>query len=183
MELQRAESSSRDLIVRVCAVAALACLAVLGLFEFQELRGELAFARFYQFHRLAEKSPHTAEVRSAVSNACQEARWVMLFGRGNPGALVTVSMFCLRWSADGRLDPRLRLRIGEAAVQAALLAVRAAPSDYASWLWLARSHASLGLMEQSRICLRRARELAPPGMALDLSAATLRSSSLRSTSS
>ncbi|GAH75522.1 unnamed protein product, partial [marine sediment metagenome] len=66
------------------------------------------------------------------------------------------------------LDPLLRLRLAEKAVRSAALAVRAAPSDYEPWLWLARTQASLGLWEQGERCLERAKELAPTGQRLEL---------------
>ena len=103
-----------------------------------------------------------------VRNASAEAELVMFLARGNVDALWEVAVTCLRWSADSDLDPLLRLRMGEVAVRAAVLAVHAAPADYEPWLWLARAQASLGLWEQGRLCLERAQQLAPPGMELEL---------------
>ena len=166
-EPYESEAVLRHLIVRIAAVAVLTGLAVLNLAELHELRGEMAFARFCQMRKLEEKSRGAAGATSAVQNACAEADWVMLFGRGNPDALWEIAVTCLGWSQDSDLDPMLRLRMGEKAIAAALLAAHAAPSDYEPWLALARAHISLGLWGQGRICLRRAQDLAPPGMELD----------------
>ena len=163
----------RHLAVRAVASAALAAVVVLGVAELRELRGELAFARFYHLQRLAEKSRNPAELTRAVQGAFTEAESVMLFGRGNPDALWEVTVASIWWSTADDLDPLLRLRLGEQAVRAAMLAVRAAPSDYEPWLWLARAQASLGLWKQAQLCLRRAQDLAPPGKKLELYQAKL----------
>lgn len=154
----------RHVVVRIGAVVGLAVLVIVGFSELSELRGELAFMRFCQLSRLVEETRYVPTVRDAVRNASSEARLVMLFGRSSPEALRRVSMTCSRWSQNEDLDPMVRLRMAEMSVQAAFLAVRAAPSDYELWLLLARTHASLALSGQSRICLKRAQELAPPGM-------------------
>ena len=143
-------------------------LAVLSLVEFGEFRGELAFARFRQVQKLADKTRGPTARAAVVRHASAEAELIMFLSRGNVDALWDVTAGCLQWTQDGDLDPLLRLRVGEVAHRAALLATVVAPSDYESWLWLARTHASLGLPTQSRLCLDRAQELAPPGMAIGL---------------
>ena len=112
-----AEAVLRHLTVRAIALAALAALVVLGLAELRELRGELAFARFYHLRRLAEKSHDPAELTRAVESASAEAELVMLFSGGNPDALWEVTVACLWWSTQEDLDPLLRLRLGEKAIQ------------------------------------------------------------------
>lgn len=158
----------RHLALRVGAVAALAALAVLLLAELGELRGELAFARFLRMQQLAEKSSYPTDLAKAVRSASTEAELVMFFSQRNPDALWEVVVSSLRWSGREELDPLLRLRLGEKAVRAAALAVRAAPSDYEHWLWLAHTQAALGLWDQAGLCLNRAQELAPPGEELEL---------------
>ena len=153
-------------LVRLGAIAALAALAVMSLAEFQELRGETAFARLCRFRQVWEKANSAAVAESAVASVSREADWVMLFGRGNPDALRELAVMCRECFQNAGLDPKVRLRMGEKSVAAALLAVRAAPSDYETWLLLACAQASLGLRGQSALCLRRARELGPPGMTL-----------------
>ena len=158
----------RHVARRVCALAALVGLTVLSVGELSELRGELAFARFWLAERMAGKSGRQAEFDRTVQGAFAEGELVMLFARANPDALWEVTGACGRWAGDDRLDPLFRLRLGEQAVRAAVLAVRAAPSDYEPWLSLARSQAAIGLWEQARRCLARAQDLAPPGMELRL---------------
>ena len=161
-------SAQRHLATRVAAAAALAALVVLVLAELSELRGEFAFARFHQMKELAAKSQRATGLTEAVEEASGEAELVMLLSQRNPDALWEVTVSCLRWSAEQDLDPLLRLRLGEKAVRAAALAARAAPSDYEPWLWLARTQAALGLLDQAELCLKRAQELAPPEMDLQL---------------
>ena len=158
----------RCVLLRAGAVAVLGGLSVLGLTELTELRGELAFARFYSMEQLAEKSRTPDHLARTVRNASSEATLVILFASRNPEALWEIATSCLRWVGREELDPVLRLRLAEKAVQAAMLAVSAAPSDYDNWLWLACAHAVLGLWEQADICLNRARDLAPPGLELEL---------------
>jgi len=158
----------RRLLLRVGAVAVLAALVVLLLTEVTELRGELAFARFYRMEQLAEKSPYPTDFTKAVRSASAEAELVMFFSRRNPDALWEIVVSCLRWSGREELDPLFRLRLGEKAARAAVLAVRAAPSDYEPWLWLAHTQGALGLRKQAEVCLDRARTLAPPGTGLEL---------------
>ncbi|MCK4376443.1 MAG: hypothetical protein KAX19_13990, partial [Candidatus Brocadiae bacterium] len=166
---EQAQGAFAHLVVRPAAVALLALLAALSLGELSELRGEMAFARFYRLLRLAnisEGSGRPMELATAVQSACAEAELVMTFSRRNPEALRLIAAAYLSWSESPTLDPMLRLRLGEKAVAAAALAARAAPSDYETWLWLARAQTSIGLWEQAQVCLRRARTLAPPGMEL-----------------
>ena len=158
----------RTLAGRVAALVAVAVVTVLVLAELGELQGELGFARFLQLKQLAAKSRNPVELTAAVENAAGEAEAVMQLSPGNPDALWEITVSCLGWSARQELDPLLRLRLGEKAMRAAVLAVRAAPSDYEPWLWLARTQAGLGLQEQAELCLRRAQELAPPGSDLEL---------------
>lgn len=158
----------RYLAIRACALTVLAALTVLSLAELRELRGELAFARFDNLRRFVEKCSRPAQLRNAIRNASAEAELVTLFGRHNPDALWAVMVACRGWSGSDGLDPLLRLALGEQALRAGLLAVRAAPSDYEPWLWLARTQAAIGLREQAQLCLQRAQELAPPGSELQL---------------
>jgi tetratricopeptide (TPR) repeat protein len=143
-------------------------LTVLAFAQLTELRGELGFMRFCHLRQTAAKSRNPDEFAKAVPAASAEGELVMLFSKGNPDALLEISTSSLRWSGAEGLDPLLRLRLGEKAVRAAALAVRAAPSDYEPWLWLARTQAALGLWEQAQLCLERAQELAPPGEELQL---------------
>jgi len=166
---EESQGSLQPLVVRACAVASLALLAALGLSVVRELRGELAFARLLRLRQLvtdAEASGDGTRVLRAVQNSSAEAELVMLFARGNADALRTTAAACRTWSASKHLDPLLRLRLGEKAVTAAALAVRAAPSDYEPWLQLSRALASIGLWEQAQACLQRAQDLAPVGKLL-----------------
>ena len=165
---ESAGGAVRHLLVRVGALAALALLAVVALAEFTELRGELAFARFYRLRRLAEKTRNPGELTAAVTHGSSEGNLVMLFGRGNADALWLVAGTSLHWAARQELDPVLRLALVEKAARAAALAVRAAPSDYLNWVQLARAFGSLGLAPQAELCLERAQDLAPPGGTVQL---------------
>ena len=55
------DAALRDLALRAGAVLALAVLALLALAESTELRGELAFARFYRMSELAERPLYTGD--------------------------------------------------------------------------------------------------------------------------
>jgi len=158
----------RHLLVRLGALAALAMLAVAAFGELTELRGELAFVRFYRLRRIAEKTQTPAELSTVVTLGASEGNLVMQFSRGNADALWLVAGTSMRWAARQELDPKLTLILTEKAVRASALAVRAAPSDYLNWLQLARAFASIGLEPQADRCLERAQELAPPGEVVTL---------------
>ncbi len=169
--IAESDAALRGLALRAGAVLALALLAGVAYAELGGLRGEMAFARFRRVRALAQMAVQPgagSALDTAVQDASGEAELVMLFGRGNPDALHTVSAACLAWSGDSGLDVLLRLRLAEKAVTAAALGVRAAPSDYEQWLALGRAHAALGMDAQAQTCLARAQELAPPGMVLRL---------------
>ena len=156
------------LVYRTVGIAALGVIVILSIAELTELHGELAFARFLQVRQLADQCDTPAILASAVEDASADAERIMAFGRRNPDALREVTMAFLTWSERKELEPTLCLRLGEVAVQAAALAVRAAPSDYEPWLCLAQAQYVLGLRLQADLCLKRAQELAPPGMQLRL---------------
>ena len=156
------------LVHRAVAIVALGVVLILSVAELWELHGELAFARFLQVRQLADKCDTPAAFAGAVDGASADAEVIMAFGRRNPDALREVTMAFLTWSVRKELEPTQCLRLGEVAVQAAALAVRAAPSDYEPWLWLAQAQYVLGLRPQADLCFKRARELAPLGMQLRL---------------
>jgi len=162
------EAGLRYFGVRAGALAALSALIVLAIFEVRELRGELAFRRFYRLEQAADKCRGRETFSRVVKRALSEGELVMLFGKRNPDALWEVSAASLRWSQEEKLHPVLRLRLAENAVSSAALAVQAAPSAYEFWFLLARAEASLGLAGQAEMALKRAQELAPPGRKLRL---------------
>ena len=154
--------------LRLGALAGLALTASLMLAQAGELRGELAFQRFYRLDLLTAHLTDGAELEAAVRNGAGEGDLVMELAGRDPDALWTVSAACERWSGRGELDPVLRLNLADTAVCAAALAVRATPSNYENWLRLARAFRGVGLLEQARACLRRADRLAPRTMKVEL---------------
>lgn len=149
--------------MRLCALVALAAVAVLAGTQLGDLRGELAFARFHRLVRLAKESSGPEELGRTVAEASVEADLVMHFADGDADALWNVAVACLSWAGERQLDPILRLRMAQRAVRAAAMQVIAAPADCEAWVLLARAHAALGLEDQADACLKRAQELAPPG--------------------
>ena len=154
--------------IRIGAVIGLIVAAILAAAELTELRGELAFVRFLSFSKTANELQDSEALSRVVQETMVEADLIMTFSRRNPDALQEVTKNFLRWSLVKELDPSLRLRLAEMAVQAAMLAVCAAPSDFEPWHGLAQAHYALGLQKQANICLKRAQELAPPGMKLKI---------------
>jgi len=167
--LDGADNPVRHLLIRAGALTALAMLAAVVFGELTELRGELAFVRFYRLRRIAEKAQSPAQLSAAVTHGSAEGNLVMLFSRANADALWLVSGTSLDWAGRHELDPILRLTLAEKAVRAAALSVRAAPSDYLNWVQLARAFTSLGMAQQAELCLEQAQNLAPPGEVVELS--------------
>ncbi len=151
-------------VVRLVAVIGIGTLAALSLVELTALRGELAFARFLWLERTAQEAPTGRELSSVVRDTSTESELVMLFARDNPDALWEVARMYTVWAKSGVVDPLLTLRLGEKAVGFSLLAVQAAPSDFANWSRLARALDLMFLPQQAALCLERARELAPEGV-------------------
>ncbi len=162
----RGSGGAYRFLLRLAAAAALAGLGVLCLAQLDEFRGELAFARFMQLRRYAERTGRARERNAAVSRASSEAVQVMQDAHRNPRALREVAEACLGWSGGAGVEPGLRLRLAERAARAAALSVRAAPSDFVTWRQLARALFALGLTREAAAALDRAQELAPPGQEL-----------------
>ena len=154
----------RTAVLRGGALAALALVAGLTLVELGELRGELAFERFYRLSLLTAKLNDGGALEAAVRNGTGEGDLVVLLARRDPDALWTVSATCMQWAGRAELDPVLRLNLADAAVGAGALAVQATPSNYENWLQLARAFRGVGLLDQAEACLERADHLAPPAM-------------------
>jgi hypothetical protein len=136
--------------------------------ELGALRGELAFRRFLRLGVLAQRVGETAALEATVRNGAAEGDLVMELARGDPEALWSVSATSIRWAGRPELDPLLRLNVADTSVSAAALAVRAAPSNYENWLQLARAFRGIGLGQQARDCLARARAFAPRGLEVEL---------------
>ena len=163
MRPEDASEGLRRLLYKAVAAVGLLVLAWLALAEWSELRGELAFARFLHFQSLAQECVNREERAGALEQALAETEVIMTCCQRNPDALQEVAKRSLRWLREKDMDPVLCLRMAETAVQAAALSVRAAPSDFEPWLWLARAYAALGLDGQSRVLMNRAEELVLTG--------------------
>ncbi len=153
--------------VRLFATAAIAGLAVVSVIEARQLEGELAFQRFTRWHRTAERTDNLLSKEAVVQEATREANLVMLRSPGDPDALTDIAIQSLWRVGDYEYTPELRLTLASQAARAAWLAADAAPSDYDCWRWLARTQIVLRQDAQARLCLGRARDLAPPGMNLE----------------
>jgi O-antigen ligase len=145
--------------LRIIVVLALVSLGALLYSRRNILRGELAFTRFLYFEELAQNAPDAGATDRAVRNGLQEADLVMAFARDNPDALAETTGGLLRWSIHPGLARPLRLLAAKAGEASAVLAVRGAPSDYLTWLWLARSQIALSEWDDAERSLQRAREL------------------------
>jgi hypothetical protein len=147
------------------AVALLALVGVTGLIYYhsRDLRGELAFTRLIYLQELADRSPKRTDLSLVVAAAGNEADLVMSFTRHNPDALLEVAAILLDWGHDNRLDRNLRTRLVEKSVACAALATAQVPSDYLSWLSLARSYTRLGFWDEAEECLDQARRLVRHG--------------------
>jgi len=70
---------------------------------------------------------------------------------------------CIRMALQPNLAATRRMECAELAVQHGLLTVRAAPTDYLSWVWVGRALAVMGAWDEADTSLQMARRLAPPG--------------------
>lgn len=152
---------------RLLTLAGLVAVVVLAFLELRELPGELAFARFVQWQKMAEKLETPSDHTAAVEMAAAEADQIIALGHTNPDGLLDVTVATLWRTANPALSPELRIRLARQAELAAVLAVYSAPSDYEYWLWLGRALTVQNQPYLSGLCMARARALAPPGMPLE----------------
>jgi len=140
-----------------------AAVVVVFFLQNRALRGELAFSRFIYMHKLAEKTRIQADSARIFLQAALESDEVIQLANDNPDALRETTAFLFDMMIDRRLPDEVRLQFRNKAVISAAAAVKAAPSDYLSWLWLARVKAGTGMWSESESCLERARSLVIPG--------------------
>jgi hypothetical protein len=152
---------------RIAAAAGLFLMSLLTLATLAEMRSELAFARFIQWQKIAERTEEFQYRSAAIETTCAEADRIIQAGSSDADVLIEVTMNSLWQAADRNLDPELRIRLSEQAASAATEAARTAPADYECWLWLARAELVLGKPALARLCFGRAQDLAPPGMMLE----------------
>ncbi len=173
---RRSRSNSRNEAVpdtpfswpgRMLALGGLAGVLWLAALQARDLPAELAFARFVQWQKMAERVQSPADQAAAVEMAAMEADHIIARGHVNPDGLLDVAVATLWRTANYGLPPDLRIRLAAQAERAALLAVCKAPSDYEYWLWLGRALTVQGQPYLAGLCLARARALAPPGMPLE----------------
>ncbi|MDA0991371.1 MAG: O-antigen ligase family protein [Verrucomicrobia bacterium] len=139
----------------------LALMAVTGLLVMilSNLRGELALARFRYAEQVANRTTSEIDHLAAASAALGESPLAIRLAGDNADGMTSISAALLRFSHDPMIDRPTQLRMLEQASAAAIRAAASAPSDYLSWLWLARIHASLGDWDTASASLRRARRL------------------------
>ncbi|NQU39358.1 MAG: O-antigen ligase family protein [Lentisphaerae bacterium] len=145
--------------MRGMALSLLTLVCILLFLEGRALRGELAFSRFYYLRRMTERAENLAGLENTVKSACEEARQVQEMAPHNHDALGEVTAELLKWTVDGRLPRELRTRIASQAINCALVSVQGAPSDYLTWLALARTYFTLGMWDQAELCLVYSRSL------------------------
>lgn len=153
--------------VRMVALAALAGVLWMCAVQMRQLSGELAFARLLHWQQIAEAAPTYDARFEAVEETSAEAATMAEIELPNPDAQLEVVLACLRNASERELPPELRIRLAAQAQAAGLLAVRAAPSDYEYWLWLARALRVNGRPLPARNAMGRAKDLGPPGLVIE----------------
>ncbi|NLW50995.1 MAG: O-antigen ligase family protein [Candidatus Brocadiaceae bacterium] len=154
--------------LRLGSVVVLVGLVVLMMLQIDELRGELAFARLWHLSSMVEKVEDRSTAEAIVRHGIAEAGLVERFAPTSADALWDVSLTSGQWAARDDLDGLLRLRLAELSVRSAAMAVRAAPTDYEGWYFLAGAFHAFGLPEPAALAMERSRRLAPPGMEVGL---------------
>jgi len=140
---------------------------LLTLITLAEMSGELAFARFLQWQKIAGRTQEFHYRSTAIEAACIEADHVIQKSSGNADALLEVTVNSLWQATDRKLEPALRIRLSQQAGASAMKAAQTAPTDYECWLWLGRAQLVLGNRELARLCLGRAQDIAPPDMKIE----------------
>ena len=146
-------------VTRALALVCVGGVTAVAVLQSRELRGELAFARFRYYERVSETTSDAGELKRAVVNGLNEADLAMAWGQSNPDALVEIADELTRWELKVELGRDLRVSASEKSAQSAALAVCGAPTDYLTWLALARSETSMALWDEAETCLKRSRDL------------------------
>ena len=154
-------------VARIAAAVGLIPMSVLMLVNLGDMGGGLAFARFIQWQKIAERTQDLHYQSAAVEATRAEAEHLIKSRTGDADALIEIVVNNLWQAANWHLDPDLRVRLSDQASTAAIRAAQAAPSDYECWLWLGRTELVLGKPSAARLCLGRAQDLAPPGMKVE----------------
>jgi hypothetical protein len=123
----------------------------------------LAFERFERLERVYRKSDEPAMLEAIVASARADAKMCTGLGRQSPELLIEVVAAHFRWASDKRLSPMTRRLLENDALSMASIPVRAAPTDFSAWLWLARGSAMVGQWTAVDRCMERAAELRPRG--------------------
>ncbi|MGD9872963.1 MAG: O-antigen ligase family protein [Kiritimatiellia bacterium] len=146
---------------RILTVLGMLFLSVISLMQAGELRGELAAARHRQWGQCALLSRNAEQRLQCIGEAVREGEAVLLSGQGNPEQMLGIAMRSIKWLRDTRLDAKVRIGLADQALLLTASAVRAAPTDYEYWLWLARAAFIGNQPRAAAACLERARQLAP----------------------
>lgn len=143
------------------AIAAVFLVPVLLLVPYiaSEHRGEFAYARFLQLSELAREAAEPAVLVRALEGMRTEAALIRQSTGMNPDVLSEIAEAYLAGAMDTRAPRDLRSALAAGALEATLQAVRAAPTDYQPWLWLARAQMARGEWDAAEASLTRARLL------------------------
>jgi O-antigen ligase len=155
-------------LARLCALVLLALLVGSTVTRQGAFGADLAFVRFLYLQRRSSKAGDVVGYQATVRAANREASVVVSQNRADPDVLREIAAASFSWVSSGDLEWRFRRGLVGRTIECAVLAVRAAPSDYLAWLWLARTQALIGKWDEAEICLERARELVTPGTKIRL---------------
>ncbi len=153
---------------KLLIVVTLILLTLGGWYVQRALLGEMAIMRFRYLEATFEKGRQAADLTPVVRHGLGEAMGLASLAYDNPDALREASAVLLDWAGDRRLDGVLRNAAGVMARRTAVAAVAGAPSDYLTWLGLARLHAAFGEWDAMEISLERSRQLVGPSQKVRL---------------
>jgi O-antigen ligase len=145
--------------IKIIAVTGVLGIVVLMNSMRSDLRAELAFTRFKHRGRMSASAAGEKQIAALAAQALREAEIVLIHGRGNPDALTELSRDLVQWTLNPALDRPFRVRQSLAASSGAALAAHASPTDYLTWLSLARTLMAIGYWDQSEESLQRARDI------------------------
>lgn len=159
---------TRYLAVRSLSLVAIVCATLLMTYQFRSIRGSVALARFEQADRLARILAKPADIEKIVQTAVSEMHCAMSGSGWTADDLRHSASSFFRWTLDERLTPETRMAAADSAAALSALAAYHAPTDYLSWLWLARNKAVVGEWDAADDLLAFAGKLRPGGEKLVL---------------
>lgn len=141
---------------------ALLVLALTTFSVLQDFKGELEFARFLYLAGASNADKELVKTdEHLILEAVSSANLVQHMNLDDADTYRDISTALFAWAINPSVSRVTRLTLTDVSASTARSAVQEAPSDFLTWVWLARTQALAGKWDAAEICLEQARVLRP----------------------